>query len=406
MTRRWGIAGLAGTALVLAGAGAWLLRTHPRAVPVPASRTPLYWYDPMRPAEHFQQPGRSPFMDMDLLPKYADEATPGKAGSSAVIAVDSRTVAALGVRFAKAERRDIARVVRTVGVVGVDEHGIQVVQVRAPGWVEGLEVRAVGDPVRRGQRLAAVYSPDLLAAQEELLIARQAGDASLLAAARRRLALFGLSAPQIARIESSGQAERRIDYYAPFDGYVLELGGRPGAAVQPGTTRFQLADLSRVWVMAEGAEAQGDWIALGDRARVSVASLPGRQFAGRVDYLYPQLASDTRTLKVRLVLDNPRRLLRPGMFADVHLQGAMLHAVLSVPTEAIIQTGVRSLVIVADDGEHFRPVEVRVGTEFEGHSAILGGLNGGENVVSSGQFLIDSEANLRSAFDRLAGAQP
>jgi Cu(I)/Ag(I) efflux system membrane fusion protein len=370
-----------------------------------AERTPQYWYDPMRPSEHFDKPGKSPFMDMQLVPKYAQGGVvEGGGAAPGSIAVDSRVVQNLGLRLAKVEQGSFARVVDTVGSVGVDEHRIEAIQVRQPGWVERLDVRAVGDSVRRGQLLAGVYSPDLLATQQEMLIARGSNDPTLIDAARRRLALFGLSEAQIARVDKAGEAERRVDYYAPFDGYVMELGARQGAAVQPGTMLFQLADLNSVWITAEVPETQAAWLKPGDPAEVDVPALPGERFKGQVDYLYPELTQATRTLKVRVVVKNPRKHLRPGMFAAAHFRSVTQDQVLTVPSEAVIKTGTRSFVIVADDDTHFRPARVRVGAEQGGRSEILEGLILGQNVVASGQFLIDSEANLRGAFDNLAGS--
>jgi Cu(I)/Ag(I) efflux system membrane fusion protein len=369
---------------------------------------PSYWYDSMHPSEHFDGPGKSPFMDMPLVPKCPESegapSAPGAGAAPGSIAVDSRVVQNLGLRLAKVEQGSYRRVVDTVGLVGVDEHRIEAIQVRQPGWVERLDVRAVGDSVRRGQRLAGVYSPDLLATQQELLIARDSKDPKLTEAARRRLVLFGLSDAQIARIEKAGQAERRVDYYAPFDGYVMELGLRQGAAVEPGTMLFQLADLSSVWITAEVPETQAAWLKPGDPAEVEVPALPGEHFEGQVDYLYPELTQATRTLKVRVVVKNPHGHLRPGMYATAHFRGAAQAQVLTVPSEAVIKTGTRSIVIVADDATHFRPARVRVGAEQGGRSEILEGLIQGQDVVASGQFLIDSEANLRGAFDNLAGS--
>jgi Cu(I)/Ag(I) efflux system membrane fusion protein len=363
-----------------------------------AESKPQYWYDPMHPAEHFDKPGKSPFMEMQLVPKYAKDAAPGS------IAVDSRVVQNLGLRLAKVEQGSFARVVDTVGSVAVDEHRIEAVQVRQPGWVERLDVRAAGDSVRRGQQLAGIYSPDLLATQQELLIALGANDPQLIVAAQRRLALFGLSEAQIARVKMNQQVERRVEYYAPFDGYVMDLGAREGAEVQPGTMLFQLADLSTVWITAEVPEAQAAWLKPGDRAEVEVPALPGERFEGQVDYLYPELTQATRTLKVRVVVKNPHKHLRPGMFAAAHFQSMTQDRALTVPSESVIKTGMRSFVIVADDDTHFRPTRVRVGAEQGDRSEILEGLTLGQNVVTSGQFLIDSEANLRGAFDNLAGS--
>jgi Cu(I)/Ag(I) efflux system membrane fusion protein len=377
---------------------------RPAAQPLASSteKKPLYWFDPMKPQEHFDQPGKSPFMDMQLVAKYPDEATGSTAAPAGNIAIDPRVVQNLGLRLGAVERGNFARAVDTVGVVAVDEHRIEAIEVRQPGWVEVLDVRAVGDPVRRGQRLAAVYAPDLLATQQEWLIARNSQDAQLIEAARRRLALFGLSATQIVHIEKTGRAERRVDYYAPFDGYVMDLGARQGAAVAPGTVLFQLAALDSVWINAEVPETQAAWIQPGDAAMVELPARPGEAFQGRIDYLYPELTQATRTLKVRIAVKNPGNHLRPGMFAGVHLRGTTQDQVLTIPTEAVIKTGTRSVVIVADDGSHFRPALVRVGAERGGRSEILEGLSAGQNVVASGQFLIDSEASLRGAFENLA----
>jgi Cu(I)/Ag(I) efflux system membrane fusion protein len=399
---------LLGCSILLVAIGAFVfMRPQGAAIVTPTAGkgAPSYWYDPMRPSEHFDRPGKSPFMDMQLVPKYADgNADEGGKGPRGGFTVDSRVVQNLGVRLANVEQGSFALTVDTVGIVGVDEHRVEAIQVRQMGWVERLDVRAVGDLVRRGQRLAGVYSPDLLATQQELLIARGSDDPLLIEAAQRRLALFGLSAGQIARVEKSGRAERLIDYYAPFDGYVMDLGVRQGAAVQPGATLFQLANLSSVWVSVEVPETQATWIKPGDLAEVEIAALPGERFSGLVDYLYPELIQATRTLKVRIVVKNPGGQLRPGMFAAAHLRGDLRARVLSVPTEAVIKTGTRSVIIVADDATHFRPALVRVGTEHGGRSEILEGLTLGQSVVASGQFLIDSEANLRGAFDSLTGA--
>jgi len=399
---------LIGLGVVVAAVGFSMLR-HRDAMAIGQDTRekggPSYWYDPMHPSEHFDKPGKSPFMDMQLVPKYSGGGTPVNGGAApGSIVLDSRMVQSLGIRLARVERGSFARVVDTVGSVGVDEHRIEAIQVREAGWVERLDVRAVGDSVRRGQLLAGVYSPDLLATQQELLIARKSDDPQLIEAAARRLALFGLSAAQIARIEKAGEVERRIDYYAPFDGFVMELGVRQGGAVQPGATLFQLAELSSVWITAEVPESQAAWLKPGDPAEVEVPALPGERFEAQVDYLYPELTPATRTLKVRVVVKNPREHLRPGMFATAHFQGMTQEQVLTVPSEAVIKTGTRSVVIVADDAAHFRPVLVRVGDEHGGRSEILAGLALGQRVVASGQFLVDSEANLRGAFGNLAGS--
>jgi len=412
MSRRATITLLAGACAVIIVLGLLLMRDRShgaKTAPTASQKTPLYWYDPMQPSQHFDKPGKSPFMDMPLVAKYPEQEASASAtadGGRAIyggIAIDPRVIETLGIRRATVEQGAMARTVDTVGLVGVDEHRIEAVHVREAGWVERLGVRAAGDSVRRGQLLAGVYSPDLLATQQELLIARGSGDPQLIDAAAHRLALFGLSDSQVARIERSGHAERLVDYYAPVDGYVMELGIRQGAAVEPGTTLFQLADLASVWIIAEVPETEAAWIKAGDPAEAAVPALPGERFTGRVDYIYPEFTQATRTLKVRIVVQNPDKTLRPGMFASTHLRGTPLNEVLMVPTEAIIKTGTRSIVIVADDDTHFRPVPVLVGAESGDRSQILEGLRVGQIVIASGQFLIDSEANLRGAFEHLDG---
>jgi Cu(I)/Ag(I) efflux system membrane fusion protein len=253
--------------------------------------------------------------------------------------------------------------------------------------------------------LAEVYSPELLAAQEEYLLARRLSQANadeepLARAARRRLELLGLQAADIARIEKSGEALRRVPVVSPISGVLSELGTREGAMVQPGAAAFLLTDLSSVWVVLELPEAQAAMLRPGLRVAVRAQGLPGKSFDGTLDYVYPELNAQTRTVKARATLGNPGLAFRPGMFVEVSIVTAARKA-LTIPTEAVIQTGTRS-VVIAMDGERFRAATVKTGMEAAGRTEILEGLKAGERVVSSGQFLIDSEASLRGALDRLA----
>jgi Cu(I)/Ag(I) efflux system membrane fusion protein len=378
-------------------------RTGENAPAAPAQRKALYWYDPMVPDQHFDKPGKSPFMDMDLVPMYADEAeTEGAAGTPGV-SIDPRTVQNLGVRTAEAVRDRLWRRVDTVGVAEPDENRTRVVQARAEGYVERLLVRTLNAPVRQGQALAEVYSPDLLAAQEEYRVVLRDGDPALRAAARRRLELLGVGPAQIARLDAGGEAERRVVYHAPVSGVVAELGVREGASVSAGMPMFRIADFSRVWIIARVVEDQAGWIAPGNAAEVSLAALPGARFEGRVEYLYPEFDAQTRTLRARIALDNPRLKIKPGMYAQVTLFGGKSAETVVVPTEAVIQTGRRALVMVRAGAGRFTPVAVTPGIESEGRTQILAGLEGGEQVVVSGQFLIESEARLKGALDRLGG---
>lgn len=400
-------------AAALGAAGYWLGDRHgngnaaTNAKPEAGGRKILYWRDPMYPQHRFEKPGKSPFMNMDLVPVYADEAGEEKGG----VSVSPRVAQNLGLRTALAEPAEFANELRTVGYVRADERRIVQVQSRLAGFVERLAVRAVNDPVRRNEVLAEVYSPEWYGLQQEYLLARQLAranpaDKALAQAARERLALSGLSEEEIRRVEAGAKPVRRFALRAPIDGIVSELAVREGQAISVGMPIFTLVDLSGVWITVEVPESQSAFLAEGVHARASLAPLPGRAFEGRIDYIYPELNAQTRTVRARVTLANPERLLKPGMFAEVALSTAPRKA-LAVPSEAIIRTGTRSVAILAEEGGRFRPAAIETGAESEGHTEILRGLSAGERVVVSGQFLIDSEASLRGALARIeAGREP
>lgn len=409
-------------ALVLGAAGGYWFASRPATHQMPAAGTKpasspasastssetsepqverkiLYWHDPMVPQQRFDKPGKSPFMDMELVPVYADSAD----GSS--ISISARTLQNLGVRTATAERGRFWRRVDTVGTIQPDEHRIEAVQSRTAGWVEKLHVRAAGDAVARGQLLAELYSPELLAAQEEyLLLMRDPADAALAQSARDRLSFLGLGAAQINALERGRRADQRVRITAPIGGVVADLGVRQGAQVAPGMSLFSLVDLSSVWLIAEVPEDQVGWIDTGKPVEARAKALPGEVFEGRVEYIYPELSPVTRTVRVRARLANPKLKLRPGMVADVTLFGGARRDVLMVPSEALIHTGRRSVVIVAEPGGRFRAAEVVTGMEDGERTEVLRGLEQGAQVVVSGQFLIDSEASLKTALTRLDAA--
>ena len=364
-------------------------------------RKVLYWHDPMYPQQKFDKPGKSPYMSMDLVPVYADDK-----GSESGVAVSARARQSLGIRTAVAEVSELRQDVSAVGYVQADERRMARAEVRAAGWIEKLHVRAVNEPVRAGQPLAEIYSPELHAAQEEYLLARRmakdnAADEPLARAARRRLEALGVSDSDLRKIETSGEASRRIALLAPISGVVSELTVREGAMVQAGMPAFTLTDLSSVWISVEVPEAQAAVLRQGQKADASIQMLPGKVFEGRIEYIYPDLNPQTRTVKARIALANPGLALKPGMFAQV-LLGAVARKALTVPAEAVIHTGTRTVIIVAD-GERFQAATVKTGSHTDGRIEILSGLKAGERVVSSGQFLIDSEASLRGALSRLDG---
>ena len=370
--------------------------------PVNKDRRVLYWYDAMKPEVHFDKPGKSPFMDMPLVPKYADDSE-----DAGAIEIDPRMVQSLGVRTAPVIRSSVTASAEAVGSVTVDETRIFAIESRTAGWVERLDVRAVGEPVRRGQTVAGVYSPDLYAAQAELVLAGRSGDRALIDAARQRLALLGVSSAQVDEVVRRGEAQRQVAIASPANGIVTELNVRQGQQVAPAMPLMRIADLSRVWITVELPESQAGSLQAGQQATARLRALPGKEFTGEVQYVYPRLESATRTASARIVFDNPQGELKPGMYAEVMLavrahQGHESAALL-VPSEAVIRTGTRTVVIVAQAHNRFRPARVETGPESQGQTVILAGLDEGERVVVSGQFLIDSEASLRGALQRMGG---
>jgi membrane fusion protein, copper/silver efflux system len=357
----------------------------------------LYWYDPMVPQQRFDKPGKSPFMDMELVPKYADEE--GGAGS---VSIDPRVVQNLGVRTAEAALGRIERRVEAVGSIAWNERAVFVVQARSGGFVERLHARAPLDPVAKGQPLVELLAPDWAAAQEEYLLLRRASkDSGLAEAARNRLSLLGMSEGQIGLLEKTGQVQTRITLYAPISGVIAELGVREGMTVAPGAMLFRLVDLATVWVNAEVPEAQGAWLRPGTAVEANVPSFPGQVFHGRVSAILPEVNAATRTLRARVELANPGGRLKPGMYATLGFAEGAGTKALVVPSEAVIRTGARSLVIVAEGEGRFHQQEVKLGFESGGKTEVRKGLAEGDKVVVSGQFLIDSEASLRASGARM-----
>jgi Cu(I)/Ag(I) efflux system membrane fusion protein len=402
------VSGFVLVAVVAAGGGYWyamsrMASTNETVTPGQDSsgRKILYWFDPMVPQQHFDKPGKSPFMDMQLVPKYADEA-----GGEGTVVIDPRVAQNLGMRTAAATAESVERRIEAVGSIAWNERAVYVVQARSAGFVEKLYARAPLDPVAKGQPLVELLVPDWAAAQAEYLLLRRAGkDAGLAEAARNRLQLLGMSEEQIGLLEKTGQPQTRITLYAPINGVIAELGVREGMTVMSGAMLFRLVDLSSVWVNAEVPEAQGAWLRPGTAVEARVPSFPGQVFRGRVSAILPEVNAATRTLRARVELANPGGRLKPGMFATlVFAQGTGAKALL-VPSEAVIRTGERSVVIVAESEGKFRPREVELGFESGGKSEIRKGLSEGDKVVVSGQFLIDSEASLRASGTRMEGAE-
>ena len=369
-------------------------------------RKVLYWHDPMVPGQKFDKPGKSPFMDMQLVPVYADEADEGGG-----VSISPRVQQNLGVRTAEVTKGVVAPSVEAVGTVVYNERDQAVVQARANGFIEKLHVRAALDPVRRGQPLAELYVPDWVAAQEEYLgVVNMGGPelASLREGAAQRMRLAGMTEEQIRRVTTTGKVQPRLTITSPIDGVVVELGAREGMTVMSGAPLFRLNGLSPIWVNAEVPEAQAAFVRPGNTVEARAAALPGRTFKGKVSAILPEVNAATRTLKARVELANPGGLLVPGMFATVNFAAAAKRDVVMVPSEAVIATGKRTVVVLSEAGEggkqRFRPVDVETGAEAGGMTEIRRGLEPGMKVVVSGQFLIDSEANLKTTLARLEDA--
>ena len=364
----------------------------------------LYWHDPMVPGPKFEKPGKSPFMDMQLVPVYADDA-PDSNG----VAINPRLQQSLGVRTAKAVAGSLSSAISAVGNVAYNERDVLVVQARSNGFVEKLFVRATLDPVRKSQPLAEVYVPEWVAVQEEYLAAKRLRtDVDALAlggladAAAQRMRLAGMSEEQIRAVDARGTVQPRFTITSPITGVVGELSAREGMAFAAGATLFRLNGLATVWVNAEVPEGAAAEVRPGNAVIARTPALPGSIFKGRVSAILPEVSPTTRTLKARIELANPGGHLVPGMFATIEFAPTRRGDAVLVPSEAVIRTGKRTVVIVAQGQGRFAPVDVETGAEGRGQTEIRKGVRDGDSVVVSGQFLIDSEANLKAAITRMS----
>jgi Cu(I)/Ag(I) efflux system membrane fusion protein len=362
----------------------------------------LYYHDPMVPGNKFDKPAKSPFMDMMLVPVYADgESDQGK------VTVSSRIQQNLGLRTAEVTEGVLSPQVSAVGSIAYNERDQVVVQARATGYVERLYVRATLDPVKQGQPLADLYVPDWVAAQEEFLSVRRMQGAdmgSLVDGARQRMRQVGMSDEQIKGVERTGKTQARITLVAPISGVVSELMAREGMAMMPGATLLRINGLSTVWANGEVPESQVAQLRPGTKVQARSPAVPGTTFEGTVQALVPEVNPGTRTLKARVQLSNPGAHLVPGMSVTMQFMDMRAEKALLIPTEAVIQTGKRTVVMLAEDKGRFRPVEVQTGIESNGQTEVKRGLDAGQRVVVSSQFLIDSEASLKGVEARLNNA--
>jgi membrane fusion protein, copper/silver efflux system len=361
-----------------------------------SDRPALYWYDPMVPNQHFDKPGKSPFMDMQLVPKYADEG-----GATGGVQISPNIVQNLGLRIAPVELGRLSQPIEAVGNIGFNQRNVAVVQARTSGFVSRVYGRAPADVLRQGAPLVDLLVPEWAGAQAEFLALVRSGDHDLIEAARQRLLLLGMPADLIARIETRHEQEVTVTITAPIAGAIESLDVREGMTVSAGATLAKINGLQTVWLEAAIPESQSGLVALGQSVEAQLATYSGETVKGRVIAILPETSVETRTTRVRVELPNRNLRLRPGMFAQLQLHAGDDTPRLWVPSEAIIRTGTRNLVIVAAGANRFEPTQVQIGPEAGGKTVILSGLEEGRKVVTSGQFLIDSEASLRGVLARL-----
>jgi len=380
-------------------------------------RKVLFYRNPMNPTITSPVPMKDE-MGMDYVPVYADQAQ-ATAENAATVTIDPSIVQNMNVVTQLVHRGDLAREIRTVGYLEYDQQKMVSVTTKYPGFVEKVYVNYVGEPVRKGQPLFEIYAPELVQTEQDLLTAlrfaermqdatpdARARSQDLVEAARRRLAYWDITPDQVERLQESGQVFRTLTVAAPASGVVMKrMPGLEGMAAKPGMELFHIADLSSLWLSVEAFEDQIAWLRVGSEAEVSLSYFPGETFRGRIRYIEPEVNEKTRTVPVKLEVPNRDGRLRAGMYATVRFQPVMAHDAVLAPSLAVLRTGQRNLVVVAETGGRFTPRDVRLGQEGDGQVEILSGLHEGERIVTSAQFLIDSESNLREAVQKLLAGQ-
>lgn len=362
-----------------------------------AKQEPLYWVAPMDPNYKRDKPGKSP-MGMDLIPVYEEAGGDQEVGT---VTISPDVVNNLGVRTAPVTRGQMDVSVNTVGYVQYDEDHLIHIHPRVEGWIENLYVKASGDPVKQGAPLYALYSPTLVNAQEELLLALKRNNTTLIEAAMERLASLQVPELEINRLKKSGKVSQTITITAPQSGVLDNLMAREGMFVKPGMEIMAIGQLEHIWVIGEVFERQASLVQVGDPVQMQLDYLPGRQWQGQVDYIYPSLNTTTRTAQVRVHFNNPDGYLKPGMFAQMRIEAAPMDDTLLIPREALIRTGSQSRIVLAKGEGRFKSVAVQVGHLTDEHAEITSGLDEGDRIVTSAQFLIDSESSKTSDFQRM-----
>ncbi|MFQ5565356.1 MAG: efflux RND transporter periplasmic adaptor subunit [Paracoccaceae bacterium] len=417
MNKRTMLAGLVASAALVVGAtaGYWLGGMRPAAPPAAdaePSRQPLYYRNPMNPEVTSPVPAKDS-MGMDYIPVFADSAADGDPRGT--VRIDPVTTQSIGVRTAEAELRTLARNVQTVGRVDYDEQRITRLHPKTEGWIEELFIETTGEEIREDEILLSIYSPQLVSTQQEYLLALnnletlsnspfddvRRGAESLVATAMERLQLLDVPAHQIRELEETRQVKKRLHIHSPAKGVVIKVGVREGQYVTPQSELYFIADLSKVWVFVDVFEEELPWVRVGDQVEMQVDAVPGTSFTGRLTYIYPYAERQTRTIKARLEFPNDRLLLKPDMYANVAIRANPVADVVAVPSEAVLRSGLREKVFVVREPGKFEPRDVRVGVASEGWTEIREGIEPGEEVVVSAQFLIDSESKLREAASKM-----
>jgi Cu(I)/Ag(I) efflux system membrane fusion protein len=408
---------LAGAAIGLGGGALF----GPREAATPetsasSEKKPLLYRHPMNPSVTSPVPIKDQ-MGMDYVPVYAEGE--GGGGPPGTVSIDPVTVQNIGVRTAKAERRALSRVIHALGRVAYDEERLTRLHPKIEGWIEKMFVSETGAVVTEGTELVAIYSPQLVSSQQEYLLALKGqktlkespypdireGAGELLRTSRERLELLDVPEHQILMLEQTRKIEKNAHLHSPFDGVVLSIGVREGQYVTPTTELYKIADLSRVWAYVNVYENEIPWVREGDEAEMRLASLPGRVFRGKITYIYPYLERQTRSVQVRLEFDNSDLALKPDMFANVILFPNLRTNAVVIPEEAVLQSGMHKRVFVVRAPGKFEPRDVTLGVSAHGEVEVLKGLKAGEEVVTSGQFLIDSESSIREATKKMTEPQ-
>ena len=354
-------------------------------------------------------------MGMDYVPVYAEDTE-----AAGTVRIDAVTEQNMGVRTATAQRKNLSRIVRAVGRVAYDEERIVRLHPKTEGWIEQLRVDKTGEKVKKNDDLLSIYSPQLVASLQEYILALnnlkvlekspiediRRGAQELVDSSRERLKLLDVPAHQLHELQHSHSIKKSLHIHSPADGIVVQIGAREGQFVTPSTEIYMIADLSRVWVYADIYEYELPWIKEGDAVEMRLAGVPGRVFKGHLAFIYPYAEAKTRTIKVRLVFDNAELLLKPDMFAEINIQAASQPDALVIPAEAVMRSGSGSQVFIALGAGRFEPRTIKTGLASDGDVAILDGLEAGEQVVTSAQFLIDSESNLREATAKMLAPPP